>query len=335
LRYNSSGDIPSDVSRFIATLLGRNHARTHRAAVSAAKALEYATAFDNEYLSSLWGEILHAFLDTIRLSGQSKLAELDLDQREIFSRALPILANLLANKKETLIHGELDCTNILFREKDDADEDQGSDAELSLHLKAVDFETCRYGPAGLDMGMFLGSYCYYYVAHSLPVPRRNLLSQTAAAVDAYRTAFRIQFEAACKATSRDGVLPSSSSSSSSSSHVDRVLNHILADAAGFAGLTLLLRVCGVPALGRPLSLDAVPGCAWGDREGRQRAVRRRLLRMAARLLDLFLLHSPSLALSSVEQHAGPSPAITAEDFLKALRSDDTHLLTDHYTEFWG
>ena len=56
----------------------------------------------------------------------------------------------------------------------------------------VDFEKCFYGPCGLDLGLFLSNYLYYYAAHPYPMNRRSLSGGVAAVIESYRSAFIIQ-----------------------------------------------------------------------------------------------------------------------------------------------
>ena len=59
-------------------------------------------------------------------------------------------------------------------------------------LPVVDFEKCFYGPCGLDLGLFLSNYLYYYAAHPYPINRRSLSGGVAAVMESYRSAFIIQ-----------------------------------------------------------------------------------------------------------------------------------------------
>jgi len=175
----------------------------------------------------------------------------------------------------------------------------------------------------------------YYVAHALPAPRRNLLSQVAAAIDAYKVAFRIQFSSTWKKDSaRTTVTLASSTVIVPEAEVE--LNEILIDAVGFAALYLLLVALELP-LSKPQPLDGVAVCDWGDRLGRQRSVHRRMVHLAGQLFDLFQQHhdcNDKNLLSDVEQQ-GYVAVMSVEKILNAVRTDDTLLLTDHYTEFWS
>ena len=327
--------------------MGRNHGRTHRAAVSPGKRSQYSNSFANEHQTSLWKtevENVYAIFRTLpivdtglSLEDPFSLTPLEVlqqlngpssEQTEgIFLRSVRLLSDRYVSKMETLIHGELDSSNILFRQKVDADDLREGPA--SVLLKVIDFEGCRYGAAGADMGAFIGSYATFFVAHSLSAPRRNLLSQIAAAVDAYKVAFRIQFESTRKAN-----IPAESSRR----NADEILNSIVADSVGFAGLHVLFHALEVP-LSKKISLERVPGCAWGDAEGKQRSVRRRMVHTAGRLLQLFLQyrdvrddHSRGDTWEDMPSYV-PS-ALNVESILQALRADDALLLSDHYTEFW-
>lgn len=56
----------------------------------------------------------------------------------------------------------------------------------------VDFEKCYFGPAGLDLGLFLSNYLFYYAAHPNPAARRSLSGGASAVLEAYRSAFVVQ-----------------------------------------------------------------------------------------------------------------------------------------------
>ena len=353
----TSGEVPADVSRFIGTVMGRNHGRTHKAAVLATKTQQYITAFSNQPNSSslLWAAKLDHLLKEIEAASTSDyvplvshdddpfsqspmdlLLQMDRDGASFFMKSLRILSEIYASKMETLIHGELDASNILFRERRDDDAMDG-DGPAGIALKVVDFEGCRFGAAGVDLGMFLGSFVSFYAAHSLSAPRRNLLGQVAAVIDAYRVSFRIQFEA----TSRK-IGPAAASATARD--LDTVLQNILADAVGIAAAAVLLQAIE-PDPQQPHGktagenhLERVLGCNWGDVTGKQRSVRRRMVRIAGQLLQLFLLHQQRSVQSPapLSPAVAPSPpSISADSVVKALRMDDVWLSSDHYTEFWS
>ena len=48
------------------------------------------------------------------------------------------------------------------------------------------------GPAGLDLGIFLANFLWYYAGHSEPSRRRGAVSGVMAVIDSYRSAFRVQ-----------------------------------------------------------------------------------------------------------------------------------------------
>ena len=266
------------------------------------------------------------------------LLQIDSDNDGLFTRSLRTSLEIYTSKMETLIHGDLDATNILFRQRvdDDADGrgDGDGDGPAGISLKVVDFESCRFGAAGVDLGMFLGSIVTFFAAHSLSAPRRNLLGQVAAAIDAYRVSFRIQFEA----TSRKAGA-TTTTNTNTARDLDTVLQSILADAVGIAGCHVLLQAIepGPQQQGeadRAIPLERVLGCSWGDVTGKQRSVRRRMVRIAGQLLQLSLPHyQSSSSISSPSQ--SPPPSMSVDSIVKALRMDDTWLSSDHYTEFWS
>ena len=48
------------------------------------------------------------------------------------------------------------------------------------------------GPTGLDLGIFLANFLWYYSGHSEPSRRRGAVSGVMAVIDSYRSAFRVQ-----------------------------------------------------------------------------------------------------------------------------------------------
>ena len=90
-----------------------------------------------------------------------------------------------------------------------------------------------------------------------------------------------------------------------------MLQNILADAVGIAAAAVLLKAIepnpqqppGKTAGGKN-HLERVLGCNWGVVTGKQRSMRRRMVRIAGQLLQLFLLHQQRSVLSSIYERAG-------------------------------
>jgi 5-methylthioribose kinase len=59
-------------------------------------------------------------------------------------------------------------------------------------FKVVDFEKCYYGPSGIDLGIFLSNYLWYYAAHPNPISRRSLSGGASAVIESYKQAFIVQ-----------------------------------------------------------------------------------------------------------------------------------------------
>ena len=48
------------------------------------------------------------------------------------------------------------------------------------------------GPPGLDLGMFLANFLWFYAGHSDASRRRGAVSGVMATIDSYKSAFRVQ-----------------------------------------------------------------------------------------------------------------------------------------------
>lgn len=84
---------------------------------------------------------------------------------------------------QALVHGDLNCNNVLIQQTNNEDKEG---------FKVVDFEKCFYGPCGLDLGLFLSNYLWYYAVHANPSVRRSLVSGVSAVIEAYKSAFIVQ-----------------------------------------------------------------------------------------------------------------------------------------------
>lgn len=237
-----NGRISIDAAKFIGTMMGRNHARTHHLAVPYLTRQRYAQFFNCKDHLQLWDaqlfepalEGLHRLIEnnnnsssstqssssTGDNSGHNPMSPMDLlaaletststtlladataaeegQQTSyggggVFSRAINQLREVYLHHSDTLIHSDLHANNILYTESS-ADSSSLED----LQLKVVDFERSYYGPAGLDLGIFVFNYIWYYLAHSNRTTRQTLLNQVLYLFDAYRVAFKTQMSGMLK-----------------------------------------------------------------------------------------------------------------------------------------
>ena len=101
-----------------------------------------------------------------------------------------------------------------------------------------------------------------------------------------------------------------------------MFNVILRDAIGFAGLFTFMHGCAIHD-SEMLPLRGFREFNFGDREGWKRAVRKRQLRMSIQML---LKYNEAVKEDST---------LTFDHFNHILESDDRHLTTEHFTEFWN
>lgn len=266
-----NGDMDIDAATFIGTVMGRNHAKTFHLTISNEQRVRYEKHFTNEQQLRDWDN--DVFVNTLRLlSGESGREDEDhytdslptdhcfspLQYLEtlrngdgsddgdgsgsggdVFIRAVTLLRGIHQSNKQTLVHGGLHSRNILFAPADGHgdsngngnDNDNTADTE-ALRLRLVNFEGCSFGSAGLDLGIFLASYMWYYVAHSDRPARRCLQQGMQVLVEAYKAAFRVQMNSL-----KSSLIQTSDGNVSV--ETEAVINEVVVDAIGFAGLQML------------------------------------------------------------------------------------------------
>ena len=332
-------DVGLDVYQAMGTAMGRAHARTHRACLDDARRIALATRFRNPEPFAAWDE--HLFSPTLRLledhGGSGSTCSDDVlrllrrynapdapgagpdGATGALSDAVSRLRRTYLEKKEALMHGDLHSNNVMVRPPG------GSDRDHRQLFKVIDFEKCACGPAGLDLGMFIASFLWYYPGHSDPSWRRGLAGGVLAVIDAYRQAFKVQLAGAGGAAqSRDVAID-----------MDAILNEILVDALGFAGLyTLFLGLHRGDAPGgvvEVLPLGSMPELSFGDTSGRLAAVQRRQTAMSVHALLLYLDHTMDGA-----DRGWRACGVSGQSFAAVFATDDKVLQRgmDHATEFW-
>ena len=300
------GCIDADTVRQIGTVMGRNHARSHSSLNNATLTKQYMHLFNKqevyeEYNEKWLGvEIGHAIQRELLL----EIVEEEEDVGMI-KEAIEALRSMMLEKKESLVHANLNCGNIMVS-TGEIDASSGRDSIL----KVVDFEKFSYGPTGIDLGVYLCNHYWYYAAHTSGSSRRNLKSATKSVLDAYKSAFYVQANNALRQKDLKDV------------SVDQVFNVILRDAIGFAGLFTFMHGCAIHD-SEMLPLRGFREFNFGDREGWKRAVRKRQLRMSIQML---LKYNEAVKEDST---------LTFDHFNHILESDDRHLTTEHFTEFWN
>eukprot|EP01031_Cornospumella_fuschlensis_P034602 gene34603-41900_t len=335
----ASQQLPMEAARSLGTLMGRNHAKTHRLCLPVEQRDKYLRLFGNTEHRFLWRQrrslpalqLLQALLaeqpdSELAQPGEGASAErlLAREAAALFrgDELLRILEGLLRKQEtsqDTLVHGDLSLSNILHQRMSPSPSSPAGGEEVAL--KVVDFERCCYGSAGQELGVFLSSYLFFLLAHSQPAARRRLQTQALLVLDAYRAAFRLQMLGALRALrSNEGDMDESRDLVVD---VDGVVDEILADALGFAGLQLFAQLF-LPAPDPALSAAALREYRHYDAQGRERALQRRLVHLLLRLWSLYR-----------DRCAGITDASTMLQGLQiALQRDDLLLLTEHQTEFW-
>ncbi len=301
----ATGNVDADTARQIGTVMGRNHARSHSSFNKATLTQQYMQNFNNhdvyndyekEWLMIEGGEILHRdslveFVETIQ-------------DADLVIEAIRTLRTIMLEKKESLVHADLNCANIMV-----STNDWDTDSDVDSKIKVVDFEKFSYGPTGIDLGIYLCNHYWYYAAHTSGQSRRNLQGTTRSVLEAYKSAFYIQ---AGNAVEQRNLNVS----------VDHVFKSILRDAVGFAGLFSFVRNY-VTQEYELLPLCAFREFSFGDSIGWRQAVRKRQLRMSTKLLLKYI--------NSLKKN----DAITFNSFIDVMESDDKYLVTEHFTEFWN
>lgn len=254
------------------------------------------------------------------------------------SKALSLLEHVYLTKKETLVHADLHANNVLYRKRGDEDENSQSsiiDDDENLQLKVIDFEKCCYGPAGLDFGIYLTNYLWYFVAHSNQGIRRRLSNQVSYCFDAYRSAFYTQLTGSLRILQktklrRPVVSPGDQPLTSPTSIVDepvmnipKLIEDICADAMAFAALYAYFLCVTIPDV-EVLSMKNVPGYNWGDSDGRDESIRRRMILLIYRIFADYV---------DYKEEKKPFP-FTSSGLAALFKTDDEMLSKDHITEFW-
>ena len=336
-------DVGLDVYQAMGTAMGRAHARTHKACLDDAQRIALAARFNNPEPFAAWDA--HLFAPTMRaIEGQDGAGDDVLQLLRRYNAARPgasqasgsgaltdavsRLRHTYLGKKESLVHADLHSNNVLVRPPGRGDGAR-RDRDDRQPFKVVNFEKCACGPAGLDLGMFLASFLWYYPGHSDPSWRRGLAGGVLAVIDAYRQAFKVQI------TGAGGV----ARTRSVAIDVDAILDEVLVDALGFMGLyALFMAVHGSVAAGddapiEVLPLGGMPELSFGDTAGRLAAVRRRQAAMSVHALLLYLDHTLD---ANGSDSGWRGCGVSAQSFAAVFAADDKTLQRgmDHATEFW-
>ena len=116
------------------------------------------------------------------------------------------------------------------------------------------------------------------------------------------------------------------------------VDNCIIDALGFAGLKILhmLRESDEKnsSTTRDLELFNIDGNDWGDVEGREQSIKRRLLNIVAELFHAFITSKDILEKTAKDQPNNRSMTIGLENIRAILSADDRLLISDHPTEFW-
>lgn len=188
--YDSISDdiLPVSVSKSVGATLGACQAATHRRLISSDAAASYAQKYPNTDHFEMWDKAFFPMclsrLRDVSLYRQSSevtaygeehysfIQEFISDTRKIsctctsscdIIRAVEMVRDAYLSKKDVLMHGDLHACNIMVKTTKQRGRDLRSDiiAESlpsTPDVKLVDFEKFAYGPAGLDVGLFLGNY---------------------------------------------------------------------------------------------------------------------------------------------------------------------------------
>ena len=332
------GSIDADMARQIGTVMGRNHARSHTAFNNHSIIQEYVRTFHNHEFYRWGSSNLFRHLEekferwrkediTQNDSILMVLYEHELD-RDVFE-ALKILHSIFLDKKESLVHCDLTCNNIMVSQN--GDDTSNSDSSV----KVVDFERFSFGPTGMDLGIYISNHILYYAAHTSTIARRNILSSMKAVIEAYKSAFLVQARYMISVRNLTVCC-------------ETVFEEILIDAAGFAGIFSMFSNL-LESERNIFPISDFPEVNWGDSSGWITGVRRRQLRMAGLLLRTFInvtrdgdgdgLYGVDIRTDAdtkdaysmqVKQHQ----KFSAQDIVYAIIEDDKYLSSESYTEFW-
>ncbi|KAM3567838.1 hypothetical protein VYU27_010023, partial [Nannochloropsis oceanica] len=205
-------------------------------------------------------------------------------------RAVCRLWGSYRERKESLVHADLHCKNILVRS--------------TLSLKVVDCEKYMSGPAGLDLGQFSANYVWYIATFAVGADRREtvtimekaLLGAWTTFINEFRQALnkRKKDEAAAAAAAR-GLFPllppflrrgkDEGGREGIEWDTEGALQSILLEAQGFLGMWLLFLTIACPVelmeIWPPSARDT---CQRVDKEGYIQAAQTNLVCVAAALL---------------------------------------------------
>ncbi len=308
------GRLQVDASRTIGTLLGRSHAASHMALDVG---MQSTTPYGRKK-RKLGQEERHLIFQSVFKNEDSfayrqryffdELKDLvdfndgtNISAEEVQAALLQLETSHSDRKKcKALIHGNLFPGTILLP----------LDEESSP--KVTSFSNFALGPAGVDVGLFLSSYVFYFATHSRPGSRRALRQGVREVLDSYTSAFE--------------VLARSTKSTSGAALTGVLLGEILLDAVGYLGLALLRlssssSSSGENELGFSYEQRELQ---WGDWMGRRASVKKRQRVMAFDCLSWYY-----------RQHHGETTTDDVATFLDEIfRNDDIALDKGHQTEFW-
>eukprot|EP01040_Poterioochromonas_malhamensis_P010304 gene10304-11206_t len=309
------------------------------------------------------------------------------------------------HERETLIHGDLECNNILysFPTDNNANDDDNNDInkdiskifpyyytliqqkgkevtserrrtvisdydEDVIQLKIIDFEKCSYSLSGIDLGIFLVNYIWYYLAHSQSSIRKSLMNQIFTVIDCYRSAFQVQYTGTMKQIMMKRKFTTSPSTSSftasassqennkeveginevsmspnnsfMNSNIDDILYNIILDSIGYAGLYLLFITITYPNefdnifdyYNKLLELQSF------NKENRKLFIEQRRIHVIISLLMIYDQHRNYKKREEegvgVGGGTGRYMNELLQDFQDVFSKDDDRLITDHFTEYW-
>mmetsp|Transcript_35613 Transcript_35613/g.33770 ORF Transcript_35613/g.33770 Transcript_35613/m.33770 type:complete len:564 (+) Transcript_35613:289-1980(+) len=369
-------DVDSDTYRAMGTIMGRCHAQTHKLMTTIDQHNHLKQLFTNEHGFSLWDRALFKpTLEKLKNPGDDKLGKI-LSMYNSFGctedecpiegqegplhQAIEILRKTFLENKESLIHADLNCNNVMIFGQNDGDQ---SSSRKSLSFKVIDFEKCSMGPSGMDLGMFLANFLWFYAGHSEGSRRRGSVKGLIAVIDAYKCAFREQVERSVKALEQAGL--TRDPNQLKDNDVERMLDQILLDAMGFMGLYSLFMALessqseeevvesvistdrfesndySDPSSGpnvEELSLTDMPELLWGDTNGRAESVRRRQIEMSVHAIFTYLDNVLTTRVLSYETDSQTTTQrnnqITVEQYKEIFLADDKMIAADHMTEFW-
>lgn len=198
--YSSIGReiLPDSIAESVGSVLGSCQAATHRRLIGTEKANEYQQKYSNTDHFEMWDKTyfpmclsrlrdLSLYQQTSEVSSYGDkhyefIREYISETRELCGtcssscdivRAVEMVNEVYMTKKDTLMHGDLHARNIMISpikkddisssittENDDSQNLSLSDTLLLSEVMLIDFEKFAYGPAGLDIGLFLCNYVY-------------------------------------------------------------------------------------------------------------------------------------------------------------------------------